>query len=284
MDQITVKARAKINLSLDVLKKREDGYHEIRMIMQLIELHDIISIKAIPRGIQVITNKPWLPGDRRNIAYRAAEFLISRYGIDSGVRISIKKNIPVSAGLAGGSADAAAVLKGINELFNLHLSEEEMLKAGTSLGADVPYCIKGGTVLAEGIGERLTELERLRTLNLVLVKPRVSVSTKWVYENLDLAEIKDRPDIDGIAEAIGRDDIDFLCSNMKNVLETVTARKYGVIGEIKRLLIELGAKGSMMSGSGPTVFGIFLDKQSAQNAFNFLKSKNWSCYLTQTFN
>lgn len=283
MNAVEIRARAKINLSLDVLRKREDGYHDVKMIMQLVELHDRVLLEIVPEGIHVITDCPWLPSGSRNIAYKAAELMKSCCDIKGGVRINIKKRIPVAAGLAGGSSDAAAVLKGMNRLFKLKLSESELVDIGKQVGADVPYCIKGGTMLAEGIGEILTGLSSLPKLSILLVKPKVHISTKWVYENLDLSEVKKRPDTEMLIKAIDEKNIAVLCQNMVNVLETVTIKRYGVINEIKSRLNSLGAVGSLMSGSGPTVFGVFEDKRQALSAYKALKKHNWYCYLTETF-
>lgn len=282
MDKIDIKARAKINLSLDVLARRPDGYHEVRMIMQSIEMHDEIEIEKLPSGIEIACNSPWVPTDEGNIAYKAAKLILDKYNLDKGVKIAIKKQIPVAAGLAGGSTDAAAVMKGLNEMFGLGLGADELMLLGSSIGADVPYCIRGGTMLAEGIGEALSELPLLSGVDLVLVKPKIGVSTAWVYKNLNLAKIINRPDTNLLMEAIKDKDIKRVSKNMRNVLENVTAGKYGIIKDIKLKLLEAGALGSMMSGSGPTVFGIFEDRKSAEYAYNKIKSDRWDCFLTST--
>lgn len=284
MNTIIVKGYGKINLSLDVIRKREDGYHEVEMIMQSINLHDKIYIKE-NREITVECNREWIPKGPGNIAYKAAKLILEKCGINKGVHINIIKNIPVAAGLAGGSADAAAVLKGINSMFSLSLKEGELMNLGKQVGADVPFCIKSGTMLAEGIGEKLTPLSAFNGVHILLVKPKVGVSTAWVYNNLNLDKLsKDmRPDNKLLIEAIKNKEIVTLCENMKNVLETVTVEKYPVINELKTRLIENGAIGSMMSGSGPTVFGIFKDEQGIQNAYKKMKSYKWDCFMTQTF-
>ena len=282
MDSIILNARAKVNLSLDVIRKRQDGYHDLRMIMQTVELHDSVLVEAIERGIEVGCDNLYVPSGTKNIAFKAAELIINRYGIKKGVRIKIQKRIPVAAGLAGGSSDAAAVLKGMNRLFALGIDEAELMLLGKSIGADVPYCIKGGTMLAEGIGEVLTGLPPLNGINIVLVKPGIGVSTAWVYKNLNLEEITKRPDTQMLINAIKENRIDLLARNMVNVLETVTLKEYSVIEDIKKRLVELGALGSMMSGSGPTVFGIYPDAQSAEKAINCLNNKGWECFLTKT--
>lgn len=282
MDSIEIKARAKINLSLDVLKKRPDGYHEVKMIMQTIDLCDRVIIDIVDGDIEVTSDSKWIPSGRDNIAYKAAKLIAEEFEISKGVSIKIEKKIPVAAGLAGGSSDAAAVLNGMNQLFSLGLGENELMLLGKQIGADVPYCIKGGTMLAEGIGEILTELKQMQEVNVVLVKPKIGVSTAWVYNNLELDKIMDRPDTDALIVAISNGRVDVLARDMRNVLETVTVGKYGIISEIKSKLVELGALGSMMSGSGPTVFGIFEDIATAQNAYEKIKCDRWECFLTKT--
>ncbi len=282
MDVIRLEARAKINLSLDVTGKRPDGYHDVRMIMQTIGLHDKIIIRKREAGIFVTSNSGSIPVDESNTAYKAARLFLSAYGIGKGVDIHIEKSIPVSAGLAGGSTDAASVLKGLNRLFSVDASQEELAALGLKVGADVPFCVYGGTMLAEGIGEKLTGLPPLPGTGVVLVKPPFEVSTPWVYRNLDFEKITERPDMEKLLKAIGRGDIEALASGMVNVLETVTAHKYPVIREIKELLIEHGALGSVMTGSGPTVFGIFKDHGLAEKSVEFFKGKGYECCLTNT--
>lgn len=268
MQRIEIDAHAKINLSLDVLNKRSDGYHNVKMIMQTVELCDKVRISRIEKGIQLNVSKAWLPENARNIAYKAAEVMIDKYKIEDGVSINIEKKIPVSAGLAGGSADAAAVLKGMNELFKLSVTPAELCEIAVTLGADVPYCLRGGTAIAEGIGEKLTEIKQLRPVDIMIVKPKINVSTRWVYENLNIEEIKERPDTEILAANIENDEIEVFAKNAINVLETVTAKKYPIIQDIKNLMIENGAIGSIMSGSGPSVLGIFDDHTKAINAKN----------------
>jgi 4-diphosphocytidyl-2-C-methyl-D-erythritol kinase len=282
MHSFEAKARAKINLSLDVTGKRPDGYHIVKMIMQSIDLHDNVFIEVAEGGIEVTSDCYWLPSGSENIAYKAAKIMFDRFGINKGIKIRIEKRIPVAAGLAGGSTDAAAVLKGINQLFKLDIDESELMIIGKQIGADVPYCIKGGTMLAEGIGEILTELAPLPEVYLVLVKPKIGVSTAWVYKNLNINQELDRPDTEVLITAIKDNRLDVLAKGMKNVLETVTISKYKVIQEIKTKLLELGALGSMMSGSGPTVFGIFDSLDPAQYALDRIKTDRWECFLTKT--
>ena len=280
---LKINGYSKINLSLDVLSKREDGYHNLQMIMQSLELHDEITLERISSGIVIDCNAMYVPANSSNIAYKAAEMMIRENALSCGVKISIKKNIPVAAGLAGGSTDAAAVIKGMNSMLGLNKSQQELMMLGKTIGADVPYCIMGGTALAEGIGERLTKLKPLSNIPVILVKPRIGVSTAWVYGNLNISEIKDRPQTDRLIEAVNTQDIKFISKNMKNVLESVTIKKYSIINDIKERLVKLGASGSMMSGSGPTVFGIFEDKQMAESAFSSLKHSEHECILTQMY-
>ncbi len=284
MEKIECKARAKINLSLDVLRKREDGYHDLKMVMQTLRLHDLVSIEKMDRGIKVECDSAYVPEGEGNIAYKAAKLIIDEYGVKTGVSIKIKKTIPVAAGLAGGSSDAAAVLKGINMLYDLGASLDDLAKLGKKIGADVPYCIYGGTMLSEGIGDVLTKLPSFGDVDIVLVKPKIGVSTAFVYNNLKLEKIMHRPDTDLIIEAIKNKNLKDVAANMRNVLETVTEAKYNIISEIKARLLQYGAIGSMMSGSGPTVFGIFEDKLKAQKAYESMKNMKWDCFLTQTIN
>ncbi|HEX2945344.1 MAG TPA: 4-(cytidine 5'-diphospho)-2-C-methyl-D-erythritol kinase [Clostridia bacterium] len=286
MAVLEIPAHAKINLSLDVLGKRPDGYHELRMIMQTVELHDTVRLETTEEtAITLKCGSRFVPEDSTNTAWKAAALLMDRYGIKGGVRINIIKRIPVAAGMAGGSADAAAVLRGMNKLFSLGLGGDTLRELGRLVGADVPYCIEGGTRLAEGTGERLTALEDFGGVDILLVKPGIGVSTAWVYGNLKADEIRDeeRPDTDTLIQALTERDIDTLAHNMKNVLERVTIPRHGIIREAKERLMELGALGSMMSGSGPTVFGIFRDAGSASEALQKLSADDrWICRQTRT--
>lgn len=260
MKTIKIDAYAKVNLSLDVLARREDGYHELSMIMQEISLKDIVTLKEINdnnSNIEITCNKKEVPTDERNIVYKAFKLMAKKYNIDKSISIYIEKNIPISGGLAGGSTDAAAVLKGLNQLWNLELTKEELMKIGVEIGADVPFCIMGGTALSEGIGEKLTKIAPFKDKLLLLVNPDIEVSTEYVYKNLDLKNLEGRPDIKSIISFIEQDDIEELSKNMKNVLESVTIKKHPEIAKIKESLINFGALGSLMSGSGATVFGIF---------------------------
>lgn len=282
MKSIELAARAKVNLSLDVINKRPDGYHDLRMVMQTIRLHDKVILEVIESGIEISCNCRWVPSSSDNIAFKAADLFINTFGIRKGVRIKIDKRIPVAAGLAGGSSDAAAVLKGMRSLFLPAVLDEELMTLGRQVGADVPYCIKGGTMLAEGIGDILTELVPFTGVNMVLIKPRIGVSTAWVYKSLEIDKIVDRPDTELITRSINNSDIFSLAKNMRNVMETVTEKKYDIIREIKSRLIERGAIGSVMSGSGPTVFGIFRNYEDARKAALALRSSRWDSFLTET--
>lgn len=287
MDYIKMKALAKINLGLDVVRKREDGYHEVRMIMQTISLYDKIFIKKTKNtGIRVSTNLYYLPNNENNLVYKAAKLLIDEFEIKNGVSMKLEKYIPVAAGMAGGSADAAAVLIGMNKLFGLGLSRKQLMDRGVSIGADVPYCIMRGTALAEGIGERLTKLKPLPKCYILIAKPGISVSTKFVYGNLKADKIEKHPDIDGIIEAINNADILSVAERLGNVLEDVTIREYPVIDELKQFMKDRGALNSLMSGSGPTVFGIFTDKNMADKAYMELKGdlRAKQVYLTSVYN
>lgn len=277
-----VKAYAKINISLDVTGKREDGYHLLRMVMQSIELYDIINISKIKSGIILSCNRKYVPNDERNLAYRAAQVFLQELNIREGVQIYIKKNIPVAAGLAGGSADAAAVLKAMDKLFNTGLSEQSLMSMGLKLGSDIPFCISGGTALCEGIGEIVTPLESFSNHILVLVKPPFGVSTKEVYQNLDINKIYRHPDTDNIVKAIGNGDFSYVYSNMKNVLENVTLKKHSMLKNLKADFIKMGAAGAMMSGSGPTIFGFFDDILKAQYCYDKLKAQYEEVFISRT--
>ncbi len=270
-----LKATAKINLGLDVLRKREDGYHDLRMVMQMTGMFDRISMfpRAGRPGISFRTNLPYIPANENNLAYRAAKLLMDEFEVNDGLSINLQKFIPVAAGLAGGSTDAAAVLVGTNKLFHLGLSLEELMVRGKKLGADVPYCLLGGTALAEGIGEVLTPLPNLPSCSILLAKPPVSVSTKEVYGALHADEIEIHPDIDGMVEALKAGDLRGVCDRCANVLEDVTAPSRPVIGEMEQDMKKMGALCSIMSGSGPTVFGIFDDESSARKCRNHMRDK-----------
>ncbi len=287
MDSIRLKARAKINLGLDVLGVREDGYHEVRMVMQTVGLYDRLIINRIPQDDIIIkSNLNFLPVNENNLIYKAAKLLKEECGYTGGVEIDLNKFIPVAAGMAGGSTDAASTIFGINRLFNLGLTQVDMMELGLRLGADVPYCIMRGTALAEGIGEKLTRLEPMPHCWLLVAKPPVNVSTKLVYDSLDMSEVNNHPDIDGIIDAIKSQDVGLIASRMGNVLEQVTIPLYPIIDTIKQDMLNNGAINAMMSGSGPTVFGIFPDEETALRCQAYLKEKKDArqVYITETFN
>lgn len=287
MKDISVKALAKINLGLDVVRRREDGYHEVRMVMQTIHLFDRLEMAKNSSGeISITTNLSFLPTNRNNLIYRAAELLREEFQIKDGLTINLHKHIPVAAGMAGGSTDAAAVLYGMNRMFDLGLKREELMERGVKIGADVPYCIMRGTALAEGIGEKLTALPPMVKCPVLIAKPQISVSTKFVYENLRLNDMTVHPDIDALVENIRKKDLNAVASEMGNVLETVTIPNYPVIAQIKEHMLEQGAVGAMMSGSGPTVFGLFEDGDTAVAAYEKMKESGLAkqVYLTSIYN
>lgn len=266
------KAYAKINLGLDVLRRRADGYHEVKMVMQTVDLWDRLTFaKKNQPGIELSVGDAALPDGKDNLICRAAELVMKEKKIEQGVKITLDKNIPIAAGMAGGSTDAAAVFHGLNELFGLSMDMEEMKRLGVKIGADVPYCIMGGTALSEGIGEILTSLPAPPQCVLVVAKPDINVSTRFVYENLHVDRLADHPDIDGMVQAIKEKSLEGIVSRLGNVLETVTTREYPVIEEIKNKMKENGAAGALMSGSGPTVFGIFTEQDPAQAAAGLIR-------------
>ncbi|MFT8315253.1 MAG: 4-(cytidine 5'-diphospho)-2-C-methyl-D-erythritol kinase [Clostridium sp.] len=277
-----LKAYAKINISLDIIGKREDGYHLLKMIMQAIDLYDVMNINKIDNGIKLSCDKQYVPTDEKNIAYKAAKLFMDTYNIKSGISIEINKNIPVAAGLAGGSTDGAAVLRAMRDIFSIDVTDEELMELGLKLGADVPYCILGGTALCEGIGEKITPLKSFKNKILILVKPNFGVSTKEVYKNFDIERVFKHPDMNSLIKAMERDDLEFISNNMKNLLENVTIRKYSMLKNIKDSMLRYGALGSMMSGSGPSIFGFFDDMLKAQWCFEGMKEKYEEVYITRT--
>lgn len=286
MNLIKLKAYGKINLALDVVKKREDGYHEVCMIMQTVNIFDRIEIrKTKSPGIKIKTNLYYLPTNEDNIVYQSAKLLMEEFNISQGITIDLKKYIPVAAGMGGGSSDAAAVLYGINKMFHLGLSKDELMKRGVKIGADVPYCLLRGTALAQGIGEILTPLPPLPKCNLLVAKPNISVSTKSVYGKLKVDELENHPDIDGMIESIKEQDLYGVANCLGNVLEDVTIPDHPVISELKEFMIDNKALNALMSGSGPTVFGIFDDEKLARKAYEQLKKKKLvkQLYLTSLY-
>lgn len=286
-NDISLKALAKINLGLDVVRRREDGYHEVRMIMQTVQLYDRLDIKRTQEpGIQIQTNLSFLPVNENNLIYKAAKLLMDEFSITDGVSVKLDKRIPVAAGMAGGSTDAAAMLIGVNRLFSLGLTKRQLMERGVQIGADVPYCIMRGTALAEGIGEALSPLPPMVKCPVLIAKPSISVSTKFVYQNLKLDDTTIHPDIDRLIDDIKAKNLHDIAAHMGNVLETVTIPNYPVIDEIKKHMLSNGAVGAMMSGSGPTVFGLFDDEDTAKKAYKAMRSSHLArqVYLTSVYN
>ena len=270
-----LRAFAKINLGLDILRKREDGYHEVRMIMQTIQMYDVLEMKKVKKpGISLSVNYPYIPSDERNLVYKAAKLLMDEFQVKEGVDIRLEKFIPVAAGMAGGSSDAAAAMVGMNHLFKLGLSEKDLMDRAVNIGADVTYCIMRGTALAEGIGEKLTRIAQVPDCYVLIGKPGIGVSTKTAYESLQLDKIQSHPDIDGMIRDIENGNLLAMTDKMGNVFESGIIGKYPVIGEIKDLMEANGALKAMMSGSGPTVFGIFDDREKMEAAAAVLRQSN----------
>ena len=287
MDSIRLKARAKINLGLDVLGKREDGYHEVRMVMQTIGIYDRLILTKIPEEeIRITSNLAFLPVNENNLIYKAIKLLKDEYHFPGGVSVDLNKFSPVAAGMAGGSTDAASTMFGVNRLFGLNLSMGKMMELGVRLGADVPYCVMRGTALAEGIGEKLTRITPVPHMWILIAKPQINVSTRLVYEQLDMGGIQKHPDIDGIIRAIEAQDVVRIAQSMGNVLENVTVPLYPVIETIKQDMLSHGAINAMMSGSGPTVFGIFDDRAKMREAAEVLKQSHLAktVFATQIYN
>lgn len=284
MKRITLKAYAKINWALDVLGKRPDGYHEVRMVMQSIDLWDVISIAEKEKGISVTCSTGDIPVDETNTAYKAAALIKERFGIEKGIAIELEKHIPVAAGMAGGSADAAAVLVGLNRMWGLNLKDRDIMALAGPVGSDVPFCVAGGTALAEGRGEQITALSPAEGIWLVLITPEQHISTAEVYGRLDLSSISVRPDIASMVDSLRHRDLEGIARNMRNVLEEVTAELCPLIGIIKRDIFGQGAIGCCMSGSGPTVYGLFGDEGSAKRAYDALKQKYFRCFIARTTN
>ncbi len=283
MDSLWINAPAKINLGLDVIRRREDGYHEVKMIMQSIRLFDRLTLaKSKNPGINLTTNLGFLPVNEDNLVYKSAKLLMDEFNIDTGVSIQLDKRIPVAAGMAGGSTDAASCLLAMNRLFNLKLSDQQLMERGVTLGADIPYCMMKGTALSEGIGEILSPLPEAPDCYVLIAKPGFHVSTKFVYSNLKLDEQTDHPDIDHMIECIQENNLRDLCDSMANILETVTIPEHPEIADIKKTMLEQGALGSLMSGSGPTVFGIFDDPNKAKAAKEKCKKLPYRCFVFVT--
>ncbi|MBS4535142.1 4-(cytidine 5'-diphospho)-2-C-methyl-D-erythritol kinase [Clostridium sp. D2Q-14] len=277
-----LEAYAKINLSLDVLRKREDGYHEVNMIMNQIDLKDEVTLTEIKSSIRIECTNPKVPTDSSNLVHKAYSIITDKFNIKRGVKIKINKKIPMAAGLAGGSSDCAQTIIGLNKLWDLNLNQIELMDIGAKIGADIPYCIMGGTALAEGIGDKLTQISDFSDKYILIVKPNIDVSTSDVYKNLNLNDVKNHPDTESMIRAIHDDNIYKVANNMINVLEVVTMKKYPIIEDIKKKMIDKGALGSLMSGSGPTVFGIFDDYEKGRDCELWFKKIIKDVLFTKT--
>lgn len=272
MEERNYRARAKINLALDVCQRLENGYHEVKMVMQTVDLYDDLEFKLRndPDIILSVDSKDYLGDLENNLIFRAAKLMKQQYNIQHGVEIRLRKNIPVAAGMAGGSTDAAATMLAMNALYELGLSKEQLMEQAVRLGADIPFCIMGGTALAEGIGEKLSPLAAPPKAALLIVKPPIMVSTQWVYQHLRLNTIEHHPDIDGMVDALEREDLKGVTDRMENVMETVTEKAHPVITDIKNMMLGNGAMNALMSGSGPSIFGVFMEEDTARAAGVFI--------------
>jgi 4-diphosphocytidyl-2-C-methyl-D-erythritol kinase len=288
MDTLNYKARAKINLGLDVCRRLENGYHEVKMVMQTVDIYDELEFmrRKDPDIILSVNSRDSLGDISNNLIFKAAKLMKEQYSIKEGIEIKLTKNIPVAAGMAGGSTDAAATMHAMNEMFGLGLTKNEIMDQALKLGADIPFCVMGGTALAEGIGEKLTPLNAPPKASLLVVKPPINVSTKWVYDRLDAGSIEKHPDIDAMVEAIKEGNLKGITDNMENVLETVTIKEHPIILDIKKMMIGSGAVNAMMSGSGPSIFGVFLDEELAKTAATYvdqtLKTKGMKAQIKVT--
>jgi len=285
--KITRKAYAKINLGLDVIGKRDDGYHLVKMIMQNVDIYDTLTFEENASGeITLKADSETVPTDGSNLICKVANQLKEEFGVKAGADITLEKRIPVAAGMAGGSTDGAAAYLALNELWGLGLSKEELCMRAVKLGADIPYCIIGGTALSEGIGEELTTIKAEPDFYLVVAKPAIAVSTGWVYTELDSHEIAKHPDIDGIRAAIEAGDIRGMCDKIHNVLEPVTTGKYSVIRDIEKLLEENGAVRAFMTGSGPTVFAVYESREEAEKGYEKVQKSGLApeLFLTRPIN
>lgn len=283
LQDIIIQAPAKINLTLGVKGKRPDGYHELETIMHQVNLLDLIHLTPSPKGIRVKSNSAKIPGGAENLAYKAADLILDQYAVNGGVDIFIEKNIPVGAGLAGGSTDAAAVILGLDRLYDLGLDQKTLLEAGAAIGSDVPFCIAGGTALARGRGEILTPLPSCNRLEIVLVKPDFELSTAAVYGALSAKNLELQPNTAAFLEAWEKCDIISIACHMGNVLETVSIKQHPVLDAIKQEMRSQGALGAVMSGSGPTVIGIFREFETARKAKNWFQTRYQEVYLVSSY-
>lgn len=277
-----IKAYGKINIALDVIGKREDGYHLLKMIMQTVNIYDELDFVKSTEGIHITSNKAFVPTDSKNLVYKAIELFCNTYKVEKAIAVHIEKNIPVEAGMAGGSTDAAAALRAMRDLYMPAISDEELMELGVKIGADVPYCIKGGTALCEGIGEIITELKPFKDKLLVVVKPNFGVSTVATYKGFRLEEVKEHPKVEKLISAMEEEDLKYVADNMMNLLELVTIKEHKEIADIKQFMCNEGALGSMMSGSGPTVFGFFEEEEKAKSCAEKLKEKYTEVFVTTT--
>lgn len=288
MEKVSYKARAKINLGLDVCGKLDNGYHIVKMIMQEVDLYDVLTFKKRedPDIILSVESDDYLGDITGNLIFRAAKLMKEYYSIKEGIEIHLEKRIPVAAGMAGGSTDAATTMIAMNDIFQLGQTREQLMELAVSLGADIPFCILGGTALAEGIGEKLSSLPAPKQSVILIAKPNIMVSTKEVYTLLDSQTIEQHPDIDGMVQSLETGDFDRLIDQMENVLENVTIGLHPIIQDIKTVMKECGAKNAMMSGSGPTVFGIYEDEETAKKAMQEIKNRKLAkqCAITSFFN
>jgi 4-diphosphocytidyl-2-C-methyl-D-erythritol kinase len=288
METLRYQARAKINLGLDVCRRLDNGYHEVKMVMQTVDIYDELEFKKRNDSeiILSINSRDNLGDVTNNLIYKAAKLMRETYGINEGIEIKLTKNIPVAAGMAGGSTDAAATMLALNEMFNLRLTKLKIMEDALKLGADIPFCVLGGTALAEGIGEDLSELPAPPKASILVVKPPINVSTKWVYEQLDAKTLDRHPNIDAMVEALHKGDLKGITDNMENVLETVTIAEYPIISDIKKMMVASGAINALMSGSGPSIFGIFRDEKQANAAAVYidqtLRTKGINAYTKVT--
>ncbi len=288
MSEFTEKAYGKINLDLDVIGKREDGYHLVRMVMQTVDIYDTVTISEIPgEEIELTTDSGKIPSGPSNLVWRAANVMRREFGLTKGVRIHLDKKIPIAAGMAGGSADAAAVFRLLRKMYGLEVPDEKLQELALPLGADIPYCIAGGTQLSEGIGEVLTKLPAPPENTLLVCKPDLDVSTAWVYREYDSIPEEElrHPDVDGMVQAIREGNLGKMCGLFGNVLEQKTGAAYPIIGRLEQFFLDRGALGSIMTGSGPTVFAVYQDKETAREAFAQLEEKeefrNFQKFLTK---
>ncbi|WP_303861367.1 4-(cytidine 5'-diphospho)-2-C-methyl-D-erythritol kinase [Alkalibaculum bacchi] len=284
MNKLTLEARAKINLTLDIVNKREDGFHNVSMVMQTISLCDTLHFKVIEKGIKLNSNNPRLPKDERNIIYKSAKLLLEQTKVDKGIEVYVKKRIPIAAGLAGGSSNAASTIIALNKLWNLNLEDKSILEIGAKIGADVPFCMIEGTALAEGVGDVLTNLDPLPKFYVVLVKTSIRISTPWAYSLVNVKSIKNHPENLKMIEGIQGGDVQMITSKMRNVFEDFIFKKYPRLTDIKEKMIRLGALNSLMSGSGPTIYGLFEDEKTAKNAYSELKKSYKEVFIATTYN